>query len=88
MKSNYSMTYFHLNDFIPRKAKIASKEGFESYFKESGTLKNRYMRYIKSKIGKKKALNKFQKLMCSVDFINIEEANRLIEWDKQPILKF
>lgn len=83
-KSHYTMCYFHILDLVPEKGGVPSKEHYESYFKEPGTLKNRYMRYIKTNLGKKNAWDKLEKLIKTENFINIEQSYSLINWDASP----
>lgn len=83
-KSDYVMTYFHIGDLVLETSGLMSKEAFESYFKISGTLKNRCLRYIKSNLGKKKAFNKMIDLIRAEDFVNIEQADKLINWEQMP----
>lgn len=83
-KSDYSMTYFHIGDLIPETSGIMSKANFESYFKIPGTLKNRYLRYIKSNLGKKKAFAKLLNLVATEDFVNLEQADKMIDWTNAP----
>ena len=85
-KSDYTMCYFHINDLLPELKGVKSKEEYEAYYKEPGTLKNRYMRYIKTNIGKKGAWNKLEKLIGQQMFSNIEKLNLMIDWDKAPIV--
>lgn len=84
LKSNYNMTYFHIGDLISMIPYVMSKEEYEKYFKQPGTLKNRYVRYIKSNIGSKGAFDKLIKLIKSETFINLEQADILINWDNVP----
>lgn len=81
-KSDYAMTYFHIGDFVPETKTVMSKNDFEEYFKEPGTIKNRYLRFIKSNLGKKGALSKLESLIRSTDFINLEQADNQIDWQK------
>lgn len=83
-KSDYNMFYFHIADLIPEKGGLMSKEAFEEYYKIPGTLKNRYMRYIKTNIGKKNAFGKMMSLIGSEKFINIEQADKMMNWDDAP----
>ena len=83
-KCDYSMTYFHIADLIPERNGVISRRVYEEYFKEPGTLKARYLRYIKSNLGKKGAFNKLMKLIDTTDFVNIEQADNLIDWEKVP----
>ena len=86
-KSEYTMCYFHINDLLPEKGGVPSKAEYEEYYKESGTLKNRYMRYIKTNLGKSGAWNKLEKLIKKESFININQANETVDWANSPIVK-
>ena len=81
-KSDYIMCYFHINDLLSEKGGVPSKDEYESYYKEPGTLKNRYMRYIKSNLGKTGAWNKLEKLIRTEEFDNIEQSDLVIDWIK------
>ncbi len=83
-KSDYTMTYFHIADLIPESNGLMKKEDFEAYFKIPGTLKNRCLRYVKSNLGKKGALGKLLKLIETENFVNLEQADAIINWDQQP----
>lgn len=85
-KSEYTMCYFHINDLLPEKGGVPSKSEYEEYYKEAGTLKNRYLRYIKTNLGKKGAWEKLEKLIQSEDFINIEQSSALIEWADAKVI--
>ena len=82
VESQYIMTYFHIGDLIYNEGKILSKYEYETYFKEPGTFKNRLIRYIKSNLGTKGAFEKMSKLIKNNDFISLEKADSLVEWDK------
>jgi polysaccharide deacetylase family protein (PEP-CTERM system associated) len=81
-RDSYSMTYFHIIDLVPENTGLVSRKEYEEYFKEPGTLKNRYMRYLKSNLGKKAAFDKLLKLIETEDFVNLEQADRQIDWNK------
>ena len=83
-KSPYSMCYFHIGDLLPETSGVMSKQAYEEYFKEKGTWPNRYKRYLKSNLGKKGAWNKLEKLVRSQDFINLEQADEVINWQECP----
>lgn len=85
-KASYSMCYFHIGDLIPESHGVMSKEAYEAYFKEPGTLKARYSRYFKRNIGKKGAMLKLMKLIEQIDFINLAEADIMIDWEKAPVV--
>lgn len=83
---DYSICYFHLNDLINERFKLKSKKEYEDYFKEPGTLKNRIMRYIKSNIGKGNSFEKLLSLVSTHQFMNLEEAERLIDWNHVNVI--
>lgn len=83
-KTDYNMFYFHIADLLPEKGGMMTKEAFERYYKIPGTLKNRYVRYMKTNLGKKKALGKLMELIATEDFINLEQADKKINWDQVP----
>lgn len=78
------MCYFHIGDLLPETSGVMSKEDYEEYFKEKGTILNRYKRYFKSNFGKKNAWNKLERLIKTHKFINLEQANATIDWSKCP----
>ena len=79
--SNYIMTYFHIGDLLHNKGGIMSRNDYEIYFKEPGTLQNRLIRYVKSNLGTKGAFDKMCKLIENNNFISLEKADSLINWD-------
>jgi len=85
--SPYAMCYFHIGDLVPESRGVMSKEAYEAYFKEKGTIKARYMRYFKANLGKKNALPKMMHLIDDMDFVNLQQAEKEIEWSKSPIVK-
>ena len=84
--NDYTMCYFHIEDLLPEKGGVSSKERYETYYKEPGTLKNRYMRYIKSNLGKKAAWGKLEKLINTEEFVNIDLADSMIDWSGAPVI--
>jgi len=76
------MCYFHINDLLAEKGGVPSKERFESYYKEPGTLKNRYVRYVKTNLGKKTAWSKLENLIKTQNFVSIEQSSPIIDWGK------
>ena len=79
-KAPFSICYFHIGDLLPESNGMMSREEYEKYFKEKGTLVNRYKRHIKSNLGKKGAWGKLEKLEGSTDFINLDMADKAIDW--------
>lgn len=82
--SDYTMTYFHIYDLVPESSEMMSKAEFERYFKMSGTFTNRLLRHIKSNVGKKGAFKKFLKLIETEKFVNLEQADKMIDWNNAP----
>ena len=80
-ESQYIMTYFHIGDLLHNKGGVLSRKDYETYFKEPGTFKNRLTRYIKSNLGTKSAFDKMSKLIDNNNFISLENADSLINWD-------
>lgn len=83
-KSSYNMTYFHIGDLISLIPNVMSKEEYEAYFRQPGSFKNRYIRYIKSNLGSKGAFDKLIKLIKKEDFVNLERADNMIDWQQAP----
>ena len=80
-KADYTMTYFHIGDLVPDSVGVKTKEEYERYYKEPGTLKNRYLRYIKTNLGKKGAFNKMLNLIENLEFVNIQQVDSTYDWD-------
>lgn len=85
-RAPYSMTYFHLGDLNPVFTGVMSKNDYESYFEEPGTLKARYMRYVKTNLGVKGNKRKLFKLLCNLPFNNLEDAEGQINWSEVPVI--
>lgn len=81
--NDYSMLYFHIRDLLPESEGMMSRDKYESYFKEPGSLKNRYVRYVKTNLGKKQAFEKLVKLIEKEDFLNLEQADKIIDWESK-----
>ena len=81
-KADYTMCYFHIGDLLPETSGVPTKERYEAYYKEPGTLKNRYMRFVKGNLGKKGAFDKMSKLIASEKFVNLEQADKMIDWER------
>lgn len=86
-KAPYAMCYFHIRDLVPETLGLQSKSEYEAYYKEKGTLKARYMRYIKGNLGKKSALTKMMRLIDDMEFINLTQADGQIDWNTSKIVK-
>ncbi|MEI7661407.1 MAG: polysaccharide deacetylase family protein [Bacteroidota bacterium] len=64
-RSSYMMTYFHTRDFDPGQPMIESLP---------------LIRKFKSYVGLSRSFAKFQKLLNDFDFVNVEEADMLVDW--------
>ncbi len=82
INSEYSMCYFHILDLLPELYGVPSKAYYEAYYKEPGTLKNRYMRYLKNNLGKKGAFAKMISLIRQTDFVSLNQAEKMVDWEK------
>lgn len=79
---HYNMCYFHIGDLLEGSKKVMSKAEYEEYFREPGTLLNRYKRYVKSSLGRHGVFEKMEQLISSDTFIGLEEADNMIQWDR------
>lgn len=70
-QSSYLMTYFHPRDFDPNQPVFLSQKG---------------IRKFKSYVGLKHSFAKFERYLNDFNFIDLELANSLIDWDKMPTL--
>lgn len=84
--SSYSMCYFHIGDLVPEKGGVPSKTEYEAYYKEPGTMKARYVRYLKTNLGKKNAFPKMMRLIDNMDFVNLQQAEEAIDWATAPVV--
>lgn len=67
------MTYFHPRDFDPGQPIIQSLP---------------LMRKFKSYVGLSTSFAKFQHLLQDFDFVNVKEADNLVEWENTRVIKF
>lgn len=81
-KSDYAMCYFHIDDLLLESKLVMSRKEYEDYFKENGSLINRYKRYIKANLGKKGAFAKMTRLIEQTRFINLADVDAQTDWDK------
>lgn len=72
-ETNYNMWYFHIDDLLTEKLPFMNRIDFEEYYKESGTIQRRLIRYFKTNVGRSKALKHLDKLVDSVLFKSIPE---------------
>ena len=83
----YSMAYFHLGDLLPVITGLMSKNEYESYFGELGTMKTRLIRYMKTNLGVKSNKWKLFKLLETVSFESLSTADEKIDWSSCPVVK-
>jgi polysaccharide deacetylase family protein (PEP-CTERM system associated) len=77
-QSEYMITYFHIKDFDVKQVKKGSMlAANESYL----------VRYFKNYYGIKNAYAKFQRFMSDYDFVSVEQAAKMIDWEKAPTIK-
>lgn len=86
-KNDYNICYFHIGDLIPSSKKVMTRKEYEEYFKESGSLLNRYKRHLKSNIGKKTAFDRMSRLIRMREFLSIAQAKEQIDWSGCPIMR-
>lgn len=86
-RSLYAMCYFHIGDLLPESSSVMSKAAYEAYFKEPGTVKARYMHYIKNNYGKKNAMQKLMRLIDETEFIDLRQADNATNWTSSVIIK-
>ena len=86
-KSDYVMSYFHLWDLMYHSMRLTDKDTFEKYYKTKATLKNRIVRMVKGSIGTKGAFQKMSSLVRTFDFINLEEADTIVDWQEANIVQ-
>lgn len=70
--SEYTMTYFHPRDFDPDQPIIKELS---------------LSRKFKSYVGLKSCMKKLEKWISDFDFIDLSNADRLIDWNKVPVVK-
>lgn len=83
-KSDYNMIYLHIGDLLAGSNRVMSRKEYEDYFREPGTLINRYKRYIKSNLGRRGIFEKMSDVVSSDDFVSLRDADRSIDWSKAP----
>lgn len=57
-----------------------SREDYEEYFMQPGTLKNRLITFFKSNARTGDIFEKLIRLLSEQQFVNICEADKLIDW--------
>lgn len=72
-KEKYVMSYFHPSDFDPGQPKMPQLS---------------LMRQFKNRVALKGAYSKFKRFLHQYNFINIEEADNIIDWNKVQRIAF
>jgi len=72
-KSDYVMTYLHPRDFDPEQPMIEELNA---------------IRRFKSYFGLKSSLSKLERLIQDFDFVSLDEANQMINWEQSKKIKF
>ncbi len=83
-KTSYSMCYFHISDLMEINSKPLSRQEYEEYYKDSGTIINRYKRHFKNNYGKRKSFAKMSSLISSIVFYNLSQLEAIMNWDIIP----
>lgn len=86
-KSDYNMCYFHIGDLLPGPKRAMTKAEYEEYFREPGTLVNRYKRYVKASLGRKGVFEKMEQLLAPNIFIGLQAADELTDWANAHVMK-
>lgn len=86
-RRDYDICYFHLNDLIADKRKLMSRAEYEEYFMQPGTMKNRLIRYFKSNARTGDTLEKLVRLLADHQFVNIQQTDQLIDWNRVNMVK-
>ncbi|MEY8592994.1 MULTISPECIES: polysaccharide deacetylase family protein [unclassified Butyricimonas] len=73
---DYVMTYFHMKDFDNKQ-----ERRYKGWEREPAAI-----RYFKTYYGLKGSFGKFQKLVKDFEFISLQEADNLFDWQKQRII--
>lgn len=76
-EADYVMCYFHIADLLDFKSKLMTKEEYERYFKEPGTLKSRTLRYIKSNLRRKQAFKGLSTLVKEFEFSTVADSAKV-----------
>ncbi len=75
--SGYVMTYFHIKDFDrEQEKKFGSLAG-----------ENAVIRYFKNYYGLSSCFSKFNKMLDDFRFISLEQADKIINWDKAEVIE-
>ncbi len=84
--SEYAMMYFHISDLAAIKSKFLSRKSYEEYYKEDGLFFRRCKRYFKDNFTFGNTIDKFKIIIKNNNFINLETADKLIDWNMINII--
>lgn len=73
-RSSYNMCYFHIGDLVSEPSKLKTRTEYEEYFNEPGTLAKRYIRFVKSNIGRGSAMKHLEIILKSFDFQSVRNV--------------
>ena len=71
-QQNYTMTYFHPSDFDPGQPDMKHLP---------------MLRRLKNRVGLKGAFNKYEKYISDFDFVDLEQADKMIDWSNLQEIK-
>lgn len=86
-RHSYSMLYFHMGDLVQEHKEMMTRNAYEMYFREKGTLKRRLIRCLKSNISMGNTRDKLNTLIKDNDFTNLSTANKSIVWKEAPFVR-
>ena len=72
------MMYFHISDLAAIKQGFMSKQSYEEYYKETGTLFKRFKRYFKDNFSLGNTFAKFTSVIKNNHLMNLEYIDKSI----------
>lgn len=81
-RRDYTMSYFHIGDLLEPSKHLMTRQEYEDYFKEPGTLTARLKRYIKSNIGRGDVISKFDRHLQARKYTSIRDSQLLFKPSK------
>ena len=86
-KNRYNICYFHIADLSHNKEKMMTRKEYETYFQEPGSLMRRILRHFKATIGTKGAFAKMENVLDDFVLVNLEQADKAIDWNRIEVVK-
>ena len=83
--AHYGMIYLHIADMMEEKEPLMSRNEYEDYFMEKGSLFARMKRYLKANVGRTKTIQKMDNILEIGGFVTIEQASLIIDWENQSV---